>query len=228
MGKRSRRRRILIWSAIGLGVIVVLFGLAALVTNLIVTRSAADSIVESLKDAPRAQAAIVLGARVYADGTPSPMLVDRLETGIKLYKMGKVEKLLLSGDHGQVEYDEVNVMLDYVLARGVPTEDVFTDHAGFDTYDTMYRAIEVFQVRSALIVTQEFHLARSVYTAQELGLDAVGVVADIQPYTDELRNRMREWLARGKAIIQLHITHPEPTYLGPPLPIDGDGRMTRG
>ena len=176
MGKRSRRRRIVIWSLIGLGVIVVLFGVAALVTNLIVTRSAADSIVQNLEDAPRAQAAIVLGARVYADGTPSPMLVDRLETGIKLYKMGKVKKLLLSGDHGQVEYDEVNVMLDYVLARGVPTEDVFTDHAGFDTYDTMYRAIDVFQVQSALIVTQEFHLARSVYTAQQLGLDAVGVV----------------------------------------------------
>jgi SanA protein len=228
MAKRSRRRRIVIWSFIGLGVIVVIFGLAALVTNLIVTQSAADYIVDNLHDAPPAQAAIVLGARVYANGTPSPMLVDRLETGIKLYETGKVKKLLLSGDHGQVEYDEVNVMLDYVLARGVPTEDVFTDHAGFDTYDTMYRAIEVFQVRSALIVTQEFHLARSVYTARQLGLDAVGVVADIQPYTDEFRNRMREWLARGKAILQLHITHPEPTYLGPSLPIDGDGRMTRG
>jgi SanA protein len=228
MGKRSRRRRIVIWSLIGLGVIVVLFGVAALVTNLIVTQSAADSIVKNLEDAPPAQAAIVLGARVFADGTPSKMLVDRLETGIKLYKMGKVKKLLLSGDHGQVEYDEVNVMLDYVLARGVPTQDVFTDHAGFDTYDTMYRAIEVFQVQSAIIVTQKFHLARSVYIAQQLGLNAVGVVADIQPYTNEFRNRMREWLARGKAILQLHITHPEPTYLGPPLPIDGDGRMTRG
>ncbi len=228
MGKRSRRRRIVIWSSIGLGVIVVLFGLAALITNLVITRSAADSIVHDLRDAPPAQAAIVLGARVYPDGTPSPMLADRLETGVRLYKMGKVKKLLLSGDHGQTEYDEVNVMLAYVLARGVPPWDVFTDHAGFDTYDTMYRAIEVFQVRSALIVTQEFHLARSVYTARQLGLEATGVVADIQPYTNELRFRVREWLARGKAILQLHVTHPEPRFLGPPLPIDGDGRITRG
>ncbi len=217
-----------VWALVGVAAVVVLFGAAVLVTNLIVTRSAADFIVHTTADAPRAQAAIVLGARVYADGTPSPMLADRLDTGIALYKLGKVKKLLLSGDHGQTEYDEVNVMLAYVLARGVPPWDVFTDHAGFDTYDTMYRAIDVFQVRSALIVTQDFHLARSVYTARALGLEAVGVVADIRPYTDELRNRMREWLARGKAILQLHITHPEPRYLGPPLPIDGDGRTTRG
>jgi SanA protein len=217
-----------IWSLVGLGIVVVLCGIAVLVTNLIVTRSADDSIVQHPADAPLAQAAIILGARVYSDGTPSAMLADRLETGIELYKLGKVKKLLLSGDHGQVEYDEVNVMLDYVLARGVPSWDVFTDHAGFDTYDTMYRAIAVFQVKSALIVTQRFHLARSVYTAQQLGLEATGVVADIQPYGGEFRNRMREWLARGKAIFQLHITHPEPRFLGPPLPIDGDGRVTRG
>ena len=95
---------------------------------------------QHLEEAPAAQCAIVLGARVYANGTPSPMLADRLETGIKLYKLGKVDKLLLSGDHGTTTYDEVNAMLEYALARGVPDEDVFTDHAGFDTYDTMYRA----------------------------------------------------------------------------------------
>jgi vancomycin permeability regulator SanA len=226
MGKRGRR--ILMWGGIAAAIVVVLFALAVLITNLVITRSTTDSIIRSPEEAPRAQAAIVLGARVYADGTPSPMLQDRLDTGIKLYKLGKVDKLLLSGDHGQTDYDEVNTMLAYVLARGVPTWDVFTDHAGFDTYDTMYRAIDVFRVRSALIVTQEFHLARSVYTAQTLGLDCVGVVADIQPYGDETRNRMREWLARGKAIFQLHISHPEPRFLGPPIPIDGDGRATRG
>jgi vancomycin permeability regulator SanA len=216
------------WGGISAVIVLVLFALAVLTTNLVITRSANDSIVKSPEEAPHAQAAIILGARVYADGTPSPMLQDRLETGIKLYKLGKVDKLLLSGDHGQTDYDEVNTMLAYVLAQGVPTWDVFTDHAGFDTYDTMYRAIDVFRVRSALIVTQEFHLARSVYTAQTLGLDCVGVVADIQPYGDETRNRMREWLARGKAIFQLHISHPEPRFLGPPIPIDGDGRATRG
>lgn len=219
---------LLMWGAVALGAMVVMLALAVLVTNLVITRSAADSIVRAPDEAPRAQTAIVLGARVYPDGTPSPMLRDRLETGIALYKLGKVERLLLSGDHGQTDYDEVNAMLAYVLARGVPTWDVFTDHAGFDTYDTMYRARDVFHVDSALIVTQEFHLARSVYTAQNLGLRCTGVVADMRPYANEFRNRMRECLARANAIFQLHITHPEPRFLGPVIPIEGDGRATRG
>lgn len=228
MGKRGRRRRVLFWSLIAVGIIVVLTALAVLVPNLIITRSAHGYIVQSPEDAPHAQCAIVLGAHVYQDGTPSPMLADRLETGVKLYKLGKVDKLLLSGDHGQTTYDEVNVMLDYVLARGVPEEDVFTDHAGFDTYDTMYRARDVFQVETAIIVTQDFHLSRAVYTARTLGLEATGVVADIQPYGSETRAATREVLARMKAILQLHITQPEPKYLGPVIPITGDGRATRG
>jgi SanA protein len=228
MGKRSRRRRAVFWSLIALGIVVVLAGLALLVPNLIITRGARDYIVQSPEDAPHAQCAIVLGARVYPDGSPYPMLADRLETGIKLYELGKVDKLLLSGDHGQTTYDEVNVMLDYVLARGVPDEDVFTDHAGFDTYDTMYRARDVFQVETALIVTQDFHLSRAVYTARELGLEATGVVADLQPYGSETRNAVREVLARANAVLQLHITHPDPKYLGPLIPITGDGRTTRG
>jgi SanA protein len=172
--------------------------------------------------------AIVLGAKVYATGTPAPMLTDRLDTGIALYKLGKVDKILLSGDHGQKTYDEVNAMLDYVVARGVPDEDVFTDHAGFSTYDTMYRARDVFEVKDALVVTQGFHLARAVYTARALGLEATGVVADIQPYANERRFAMRDWLARVKAFVQLHVTKPLPRYLGPVIPIDGDGRATRG
>ena len=178
MPRRSRKWRVLLWSLVGVGIVIVLVGLAVLTTNLVVTRSAAGSIVRNPEDAPTAQVAIVLGARVFNDGTPSSMLADRLETAIKLYKLGKVHKLLLSGDHGRKNYDEVNAMLKYVVARGVPTEDVFTDHAGFDTYDTMYRARDVFQVHSAIIVTQRFHLARAVYTARKLGLEAVGVVAE--------------------------------------------------
>ena len=216
------------WSLIASGILVLLVGLVVLIPNLVITRSVDDYIVENPADAPPAQCAIVLGARVYENGTPSPMLADRLETGVRLYELGKVDKLLLSGDHGQTDYDEVNVMLDYVLARGVPDEDVFTDHAGFDTYDTMYRARDVFEVTTALIVTQEFHLSRAVYTARELGLEVTGVVADLRPYYDEGRNAAREVLARVKAAMQLHITHPGPKYLGPVIPIDGDGRATRG
>jgi SanA protein len=228
MGKRGRRRRVLFWSLIALGILVVLAGLAVLAPNLIITQGAKPYIVQSPEDAPHAQCAIVLGARVYSDGTPSPMLADRLDTGIKLYELDKVDKLLLSGDHGQTTYDEVNAMLDYVLARGVPDEDVFIDHAGFGTYDTMYRARDVFQVETALIVTQDFHLSRAVYTARTLGLDATGVVADLRPYLSATRAAMREVLARDKAILQLYITRPGPKYLGPVIPITGDGRATRG
>ena len=228
MRKRSRRRRIVFWTSVGIGTVVVLAGLALLVPNLIITRAAEPHIVTTPEEAPQADAAIVLGARVYADGTLSPMLTDRMETGVRLYKLGKVKKLLLSGDHGQTTYDEVNAMLRYALDRGVPEEDVFTDHAGFSTYDTMYRARDVFLVQSALVVTQGFHLARAVYTARRLGLEATGVPADIQPYTHELRFAMRDWLARSKAFLQLNITKPEPRYLGPVIPIEGDGAATRG
>ncbi len=228
MREQSRRRRIIFWSLLTLGALGILVGVIILATNLIVTRGAKDHIVETVEEAPDAQCAIVLGARIHDDGTPFPMLTDRLETGIALYEAGKVDKLLLSGDHGQKEYDEVGAMLDYVLARGLPEEDVFTDHAGFDTYDTMYRARDVFQVKSALVVTQGYHLSRAVYIARALGLDAVGVTADIQVYLHPLRNELREILARVKAVGQLHITHAKPEYLGPVIPITGDGRATRG
>ncbi len=228
MRKRTRRARIVIWSCIALAALVLLAGLAVLLPNLIITQSADDRIVQDPEDAPYAQVAIVLGAKVYASGTPAPMLADRIDTAIALYKLDKVDKILLSGDHGQKTYDEVNAMLEYVRARGVPDEDIFTDHAGFSTYDTMYRARDVFEVTDALVVTQEFHLARAVYTARALGLEAIGVVADIQPYANERRFAMRDWLARVKAFIQLHVTKPLPRYLGPVIPIDGDGRATRG
>lgn len=209
-------------------VLVLLLIILVLATSLLVTRSAGPHLVAKVEDAPKAKVAIVLGALVYNDGTPSPMLGDRLATGVALYKAGKVEKLLLSGDHGQTTYDEVNGMLEYCLAQGVPDEDIFTDHAGFDTYQTMYRARDVFEVTDCLVVTQEFHLSRAVYTARALGLEATGVVADIQPYANEFKNAARDWLARVKAFIQVELTHPEPTYLGPAIPIDGDGRATRG
>ncbi|HLA82363.1 MAG TPA: ElyC/SanA/YdcF family protein [Thermoleophilia bacterium] len=225
---RERRHRVAIWASVAVGAVIVLAGLAVLVPNLVIVRAANTHIVSTVQEAPQAQAAIVLGARVYPNGTLSPMLRDRLETGVLLYKAGKVEKLLLSGDHGQTTYDEVNAMLRYAVERGVPDEDVFTDHAGFSTYDTMYRARDVFKVHSAIVVTQGFHLARAVYTARALGLEATGVAADIQLYGNEWRFAMRDWVARAKAFLQLNITKPGPRYLGPAIPIDGDGRATRG
>jgi SanA protein len=228
MTLHSRRRRIVLLSLIAVGALVLLVGIFTLVANLVITTGADDHILASPQEAPHAQCAIVLGARVYADGTPSAMVADRLDIAIELYKLGKVDRLLLSGDHGQTTYDEVNAMLEYVVDRGVPDQAVFTDHAGFDTYDTMYRARDVFLVKTAIVVTQGYHLFRAVYTARALGLEASGVSADLRPYLHPLRNQAREILARTNAFLQLHITHPQPKYLGPQIPITGDGRATRG
>jgi vancomycin permeability regulator SanA len=201
---------------------------AFLVSNLVVSRGGNAHSVEGVPEAPHAYVAIVLGARVYPNGNPSPMLVDRLETGFELYRTGKVQKILVSGDHGQHRYDETNTMRNYLLARGMPSEDVFMDHAGFSTYDTMYRAREVFLVKDALVVTQRFHLARAVYTARRLGLEAVGVPADLRPYADERRFVVRDWFARVKAFFDVNVLRPAPRYLGPVIPITGDGRATEG
>ncbi|MDO9020940.1 MAG: ElyC/SanA/YdcF family protein [Deltaproteobacteria bacterium] len=176
-----------------------------------------------------ADAVIVLGARVYADGSVSPMLADRLDAALALYRAGKAPRILVSGDHGTESYDEVNAMRRYLEARGVPAAHIFMDHAGFTTYDTLYRARDVFGVRRAVVVTQRFHLTRSLFVANALGLDAEGFVADRRPYTlgSLVRSNVREVGARVKAAVQALAT-PRPRYLGPRIPIGGDGRVTRG
>lgn len=194
--------------------------------NLKIVRDGGANIAQSPEEIPSAQVAIVLGARVFDGGILSDVLTDRLETGIDLYKAGKVKKLLLTGDHGQTGYDEVNTMRKYALAKGIPPQDVFMDHAGFNTYDSMYRARDVFNVKKAIVVTQKFHLTRSVYIANALGIDAVGFAADRHVYIKAAQFDAREVLARVKAFIQLHITHPKPRFLGPKIPITGDGRRT--
>ncbi|HWI54571.1 MAG TPA: ElyC/SanA/YdcF family protein [Desulfobacteria bacterium] len=179
----------------------------------------------SVKDDVSADAALILGARILKNGSPSQVLADRLNTGIELYKSGKVKKLLMTGDHGQVTYDEVNGMRHYAIDRGVPEEDIFMDHAGFSTYDSMYRARDIFMVKKAVIVTQEFHLKRALYIARSLGLDVIGVTADKRKYAGEGYLYFRELFARTKAVAQLAISM-KPKYLGPAIPISGDGRAT--
>ncbi|MCJ7796137.1 MAG: YdcF family protein [Thermoleophilia bacterium] len=225
--RRTPRRvfRVLVLTTgAGLLVAIVLF----VGSNLFVMWQGGRHRVAGPGEAPNAEVAIVLGAKVWTGGTPSNMLQDRLLTAIELYRQGKVGKLLLSGDHGRAGYDEVNAMRTFVLDRGVPPENVFMDHAGFSTYDTMYRARDVFQVREAIVVTQGFHLDRAVYTARALGLEATGVPADLRPYQNAGRFAARDWLARGKALLQLHVLHARPRFLGPPIPIGGDGRVTAG
>ena len=158
-------------------------------------------------------------------GVASPMLTDRLLRGIELYEAGAAPKLLMSGDHGQKEYDEVNVMKDFAVEAGVPSSDVFMDHAGFSTYESMVRAQQVFQVQRVLIVTQGYHLSRAVYDARRLGLEADGVAADLRSYTGQTVRDLREILARDKDILW-SLLRPAPTYLGDAIPISGDGDQT--
>lgn len=169
--------------------------------------------------------ALILGAGVYPDGRMSPMLEDRVKTGIQLYQNGTVKKLLFSGDHGKENYDEVGAMKHYAMEQGVPEEDIFMDHAGFCTYDSVYRARDVFDVSSMVIVTQQYHLYRALYTSRVLGVDAVGVDADLQSYSGQTMREAREILARNKDFF-IGLFQPKPTYLGTMIPISGDGRLT--
>ena len=168
---------------------------------------------------------IVLGCFVETDGTPCPLLEDRLTRGIELYKNGAAPKIIMSGDHGTVEYDEVNAMKQYAINAGIPSEDVFMDHAGFSTYESIYRAKEVFAADKIIIVTQEYHLTRALYIADKLGVEAYGVASDYHVFSDQTSREMREILARSKDFAKA-IFKPEPTYLGEVIPISGSGDAT--
>lgn len=165
---------------------------------------------------------LVLGAGLKADGTPNHMLQDRLDKGIQLYLKGAAPKILLSGDNGQEEYDEVNAMKKYVLDEGIPSEDIFLDHAGFSTYESMYRARDIFLVKKAIIITQRYHQYRAVYTARRLGIEGYGVISEPRTYAGQTYREIREILARDKDFLKV-MFEPEPTYLGNTIPINGSG-----
>lgn len=178
-------------------------------------------------DIPEADAILVLGAYVFPSGTVSTMLNDRLTVGYELYEQGKAPKLLVSGDHGRKDYDEVNSMKDFLKNKGVPGENVFMDHAGFSTYESMYRARDIFKVQKVIIVTQEYHLKRAVFVARELGLDAYGVASDKRDYGQAMTMyTLREIAARNKDFFWAKIIKPEPTFLGDSIPVFGDGKAT--
>lgn len=222
--KKKRLFLILLCSALS----VVLLGLLLVAGfNLAVIRSAEKHLLSvdkavSLEDV---DCILVLGCKVHGDGEPSDMLEDRLLRGLELYEMGAAPKLLMSGDHGQTDYDEVDSMKHFAVDRGVPSENVFMDHAGFSTYESMYRARDVFQAKKIIIVTQGYHLYRAVYIARALGLEAYGVDADLRNYSGQSGRDFREILARVKDFWTC-VFQPEPTYLGLPIPISGDGNLT--
>lgn len=168
---------------------------------------------------------LVLGCGVREDGSPSLMLRDRLEKGIALYEAGAAPKLLMSGDHGRKDYDEVNLMKKYAMDKGVPSEDIFMDHAGFSTYDSMYRARDVFRAERIIIVSQEYHLYRALYLAEKLGLEAYGVPARDVNYHGQAYREFREILARAKDFCTA-VFQPQPKFLGEEIPISGNGDLT--
>ena len=167
---------------------------------------------------------IILGAGVWGD-KPSPILEDRLLEGIELYQNNVSDKIIMSGDHGRESYDEVNIMKNYAIEKGIPSENIFMDHAGFSTYESIYRARDIFKAKKIVIVTQKYHLYRALYAANCLGLEAYGVGADPRQYSGATFRELREILARDKDFIKC-IFKPKPTYLGDTIPVSGNGDVT--
>ena len=204
----------------------VLLAAAVFVPNFIVVNKTKSNIVtlEESAELSDIDCAVILGAGV-RDAKPTPMLRDRLLTGIELYKSGAAKKLIMSGDHGSEEYDEVNIMKSFAVENGVPDSDIFMDHAGFSTYETVYRAKEIFEADNIIIVSQKYHLYRALYIAKKLGVKAVGVSADLNTYRGQTKRDLREILARDKDFFNC-IIKPEPTYLGDKIPVSGNGNLT--
>lgn len=223
MKQMKKILRTLFLIALSLGVLA---GIAAAGVNIhIYNQTKAHIVTEDTMGDFAPDCILVLGAGVRPDGTPSHMLTDRLLTGISLYEAGVSPKLLMSGDHGTVEYDEVNCMKDFATEKGVPSADVFMDHAGFSTYDSLARAKEVFGAKKVVIVTQKYHLYRALYIAQSLGLEAVGVSADLRTYSGQIIRDFREILARTKDFAYT-VIKPNPVYLGDPISLNGSGDVT--
>lgn len=207
--------------------LAVLGGGVLLGVNAYVKHAAAGRILtpEQAAELTEVDCILVLGCFVHEDGRPSDMLADRLRRGVELYEAGAAPKLLMSGDHGQKDYNEVGAMKQAAVDAGVPSEDVFMDHAGFSTYDSVYRARDIFGADKVLIVTQEYHLYRALHIADALGVEAYGVASDYHTYAGQGYREAREILARVKDFA-VSVFQPKPTYLGDAIPVSGNGDVT--
>lgn len=207
--------------------LALLGGITVLGINAYVKHSVADRILTSEEAAELADVdcIMVLGCQVKDSGKPSDMLADRLRRGIEVYELGASPKLLMSGDHGRTEYDEVNTMKQVAIDAGIPSSDVFMDHAGFSTYESVYRARDIFEADKIIIITQEYHLYRALFIAEKLGVEAYGVASDYHTYYGQAMRDFREILARNKDFL-MTIFKPEPTYLGEAIPVSGNGDLT--
>ncbi len=231
LGRRSddpgRRKSLIKRFVLAVIAAVITCGVAVVAINVYVAVMARGQTLQSVAAAPHAQAAIVPGALVHADGEMSQMLADRVRVGARLYLAGKVDRVIVSGDHGAWAYDEPGTMRRALQRMGVPANAIFTDHAGFNTWATMKRARTIFGVESAIVVTQQFHLTRALYLADSAGLQAHGISADLHPYGNKgLQSTLREIPARVKAFGQAETG--ASVMPGPPIPIEGDGRRSWG
>ena len=203
-------------------ILLVLFAAAAFI-NIYIQYSTKKYIFSDVKEVPETYAGLVLGSMVFDNGTPSGVVRQRLDKTAELYKAGKIKRILISGDHGQKNYDEVNSMKNYLLKEGI--QDIFLDHAGFDTYSSMVRAKEIFEIDDVIIITQKFHMPRSVYIARKKGMNAYGVVSNPDGMYDTKYNRGRDKISRVKAFFDVMFNR-KPKYLGEKIPINGSNEKT--
>ena len=221
----KRKYKAVIFVVLG---IVLLIGIAAVSLSVYMVKTTEKNIftADTFKNDEKADCILILGAGV-KDDKPKPMLRDRLLTGIELYKSGAADKIIMSGDHGRADYDEVNVMRAFALEQGVSAEDIFLDHAGFSTYDSVYRAKNIFGAENIIIVSQKYHLYRALYISEKLDVKAAGVSANLNTYGGQLKRDIREIIARDKDFFKC-IVKPEAEIMGDKIPLDGDGSITLG
>ena len=208
--------------------VIILCGALVIINNV---QAKGEKRIVTKDDIPeKVDAIIVLGAGVREDGTPSDILTDRLSTSLDILNMGVEGKLLLSGDHGKEGYNEVGTMKDYILKNSdIKEKDIFLDHAGFSTYDSIYRAKDIFKVESAIIITNEYHLPRALYLSEKLGIDAYGYTSDKREYYYMDAYKKREKIAQLKDFLFVNVLKPEPKFLGDSIPVNtSDGRDTEG
>lgn len=225
--QKIKRKKSKIKTSLLAGLITMLIALIGLgLINWHVVASVQERIITPQEAAARdIDCILVLGAGVWDNARPSSMLEDRLLQGVALYQSGASDRLLMSGDHGQANYDEVNVMKQYAIDLDVPSSHIFMDHAGFSTYESVYRAKTIFKAEKIIIVTQRYHLYRALYLADALGVEAYGVASDPRTYLGQTARDLREVLARVKDFAY-GMFQPEPTYLGEVIPISGNGDVT--
>lgn len=218
-------KKTIIYLTIGVSILTLLF-LIVLGINFYVISTTKNQIIkdDSYKNLENIDCILVLGAGVWGN-RPSPMLEDRILKAIELYENGVAPKIIMSGDHGREEYDEVNIMKNYAIEKGIPSEDIFMDHAGFSTYDSIYRAKHIFKVKNIVVVTQEYHLFRALHIANKLGINALGVNSNPRKYSGQTYREIREILARNKDFVKATFK-PKSTYLGDTIPVNGNGDIT--